>query len=69
MKTKSLRDLRVNAGFTQSEVAKQTKKTITYIYLLEKGKRNPSDKMKKLLAKLYNVEITDIFLAIELTKC
>lgn len=69
MKTKRLKDLREEVGLTQNEVAKKLKKTTTYISLLETGKRNPSDKMKEQLAKLYKVEITDIFLAIKLTKC
>ena len=69
MKTKNLKDLREEVGLTQSEVAKKLKKTTTYISLLETGKRNPSDKMKEQLARLYKVEIADIFLAIKLTKC
>lgn len=69
MKTKKLKDLREEVGLTQSEVAKKLKKTTTYISLLETGKRNPSDKMKEQLARLYKVEIADIFLAIKLTKC
>lgn len=69
MKTKKLKDLREEVGLTQNEVAKKLKKTTTYISLLETGKRNPSDKMKEQLARLYKVEIADIFLAIKLTKC
>ena len=69
MKTKRLKDLREGIGLTQSEVARKLKKTTTYIYMLETGKRNPSDKVKEQLAKLYKVEIADIFLAIKLTKC
>lgn len=69
MKGKDFRQLRVEAGFTQMEVAKKTKKTITYISLIENGKRKPSDTMKEQLAKLYKVGISEIFLAIKLTKC
>ena len=69
MRTKRLKDLREEMGLTQNEVAKKLKKTCTYISLLENGKRNPSDKVKEQLAKLYKVEISDIFLAIKLTKC
>ena len=69
MKTKKLKELREDVGLTQNEVAKKLNKTCTYISLLENGKRNPSDKVQEQLAKLYKVEISDIFLAIKLTKC
>lgn len=68
MKKLSLKDLREKRGLTQEEVAKITGKTITYIWMLENGKRNASDKMKKQLAKIYNCEILDIFLALQLTE-
>lgn len=66
---KNLKQLRENAKLTQKYVADRTNVTETYISLLENGNRNPSDKMKKQLAELYNVKVTDIFLAVELTKC
>lgn len=67
--TKNLKELREKVNLTQKEVAEKTDVTETYISLLENGNRNPSDKMKKQLAELYNVKVTDIFLATELTKC
>lgn len=66
---KTLKKLREDSGMTQKEVAKQLETTITYISLIENGNRNPSDKIKEKLAKLYKVTINDIFLAIKLTKC
>lgn len=68
MKKLTLKDLREKRGLTQEEVAKITGKTITYIWMLENGKRNASDNMKKKLAKLYNCEMLDIFLALQLTE-
>ena len=68
MKTLTLKQLREKTGYTQETVAELTGKTMTYISLLENGKRNASDDMKKKLAKLYKCEITDIFLALQLTK-
>ena len=56
-------------GLTQKQVAKKLDTTITYISLIENGGRNPSDKMKEKMAKLYGCSIADIFLAIKLTKC
>lgn len=67
MNKKNLKELRLKAGYTQNQVAKKTDTTKTYISLLENGQRNPSDKMKKKLALLYNCTIEDIFLAIQLT--
>lgn len=66
---KNLKQLREKAKLTQKYVAEKTNVTETYISLLENGNRNPSDKMKKQLAELYKVKVTDIFSAIELTKC
>ena len=66
---KNLKELREKAKLTQKDVAEKTNVTETYISLLENGNRNPSDKMKKQLAELYKVKVTDIFLASELTKC
>lgn len=66
---KNMRELRESVELTQKQVAIKTNKTETYISLLENGKRNPSDNMKKELANLYGVGISEIFLALELTKC
>lgn len=66
---KNLKTIREDNGFTQKEVAKQLDTTITYISMIENGSRNPSDKMKEKMAKLYGCSIADIFLAIKLTKC
>lgn len=66
---KNLKKLREDNGLTQKEVAKELDTTITYISLIENGNRNPSDKIKEKLAKLYKVTINDIFSAIKLTKC
>ena len=69
MKSKTLKELRERVNMTQAEVAEKLDTTITYISLLENGKRNPSDKLKEQLSKIYKVSISDIFLAIKLTKC
>lgn len=68
MKKLSLKDLREKRGLTQDEVARLTDKTTTFIWMLENGKRNASDDMKRKLAKIYNCEISDIFLALQLTE-
>lgn len=65
----TLQQLRKKSNLTQDKVAELTDTTKTYIFLLEKGKRNPSDTMKTKLAKIYNVKPVDIFLAIQQTKC
>lgn len=69
MKNKTLKELRESVNMTQNDVAEKLDKTVTYISLLENGKRNPSDKLKEQLSKIYKVSISDIFLAIKLTKC
>lgn len=68
MKKKTLKQLRENNGLTQEQVAKETNTTVTFISLLENGKRNASDETKKKLARLYRCDISDIFLALQLTQ-
>lgn len=68
MKNKTLKQLRENNGLTQEQVAKETNTTVTFISLLENGKRNASDETKKKLARLYRCDISDIFLALQLTQ-
>lgn len=65
----NLQELRINKNLTQEEVGKLADTTKDYISLLERGKRNPSDKMKEKLAKIYGVDIIQIFLATQRTKC
>lgn len=68
MKRKTLKQLREDKGLTQEQVAKSTDTTVTFISLLENGKRNASDETKKKLARLYNCKVVDIFLALQLTE-
>lgn len=67
MKRLTLKQYREKKELTQEQVAKLTNTTVTYISLLENGKRNASDEMKKKLAEIYECKITDIFLALNLT--
>ncbi len=67
MKDKTLKNLREDKGLTQKQVAKLTGTTVTFISLLENGKRNASDNTKRKLAKIYDCEVIDIFLALQLT--
>lgn len=68
MKKTTLKTLREKRGLTQEEVSKITGKSVTYISMLETGRRNPSDATKRKLAKVYNCNIFDIFLALGLTE-
>ena len=68
MKKKTMKQLREEKGLTQEQVAKLIDTTVTFISLLENGKRNASDETKRKLAKIYNCEISDIFLALNLTE-
>lgn len=68
MKTKTLKGLREKKKLTQEQVAEITDTTVTFISLLENGKRNASDEMKKKLAKAYDCKVVDIFLALQLTE-
>lgn len=64
----TLEEHRIKNKLTRAQVAEKTDTTETYILLLEKGKRNPSDKMKEKLAVVYNVKPSTIFSASQQTK-
>ena len=65
---KNLQDLRNEKGLTQEQASKVFGITKEYLSMLENGDRNPSDNLKKKMAKLYDCDIADIFLAINSTK-
>lgn len=68
MKKKTLQDLRKDKKLTQEEASSMLLITKEYLSMLENGTRNPSDSLKEKMAKLYNCNIADIFLAINSTK-
>lgn len=68
MKNKTLQELRNNKKLTQEQASKLLTITKEYLSMLENGDRNPSDNLKEKMAKLYNCDIADIFLAINSTK-
>lgn len=65
---KTLKELRNAKDLTQEQSAKILSITIIYLSMLENGKRNPSDGLKKKMAKLYECNVADIFSAINSTK-
>lgn len=68
MKKYTLKQLRESRKMTQDEVGKATGKTTRYISMIEQGIRNPSDKMKERLARVYKVSLMQIFLSTQTTK-
>lgn len=69
MKTKSFKNLRENRGLTQEQASKKLDITKEYLSMIENSTRNPSDKLKEKMSKLYQVSIAEIFLAAKKTKC
>ena len=65
----SLRELRKNRSLTQGQAANMLAITKEYLSMLERGERNPSDKVKEKLAELYGYDIEYIFLVCRETKC
>ena len=65
----TLQEMRQKKGLTQEQASKILDISSDYLSMLENKIRNPSDKLKKKMAKLYGVSVAEIFLAIELTKC
>jgi len=66
---KTLKKLREKKKLTQDEAAKILDITKEYLSMIERADRNPSDSLKEKMAKLYDVSVVDIYLAIKETKC
>ena len=69
MKATSLKELRKQRNLTLKEASKRLDVSEQYLIMLEKGERNPSDKMKHKLSSLYGVSVVNIFLLCNSTKC
>lgn len=69
MKVRTLKELRENKNKTQEESAKEFGITKEYLSMLERGERNPSDKLKEKMANFFGVSISYIFLSVYQTKC
>lgn len=69
MKVKTLKDLRENKNITQEKEARELGITKEYLSMLERGERNPSDKLKEKIATFFGVSVTYIYLVINQTKC
>lgn len=68
MKEYTIKEIRKMRGFTRKQVAEKIGITKDYVYMIESGKRSPSDKIKNKLAELFNLPVVQIFLAIQRTK-
>ncbi len=56
-----LREVRKQKGFIQQELGRAVGKYQTYIYLIEKGYLNPPIHEKEALARVLDVDVSDIF--------
>lgn len=63
MKTKTFKDLRIEANLTQEQLANKSGFSKDYISMIERGERNPSDKAKSVFANILGVPVVEIFLA------
>ncbi len=59
-----LKDLRVETGLTQDQLAKDINFSMSIVNKWENGKKNPSVQALKILAKYFNVS-TDYLLGLE----
>ncbi len=67
MKQYTMQELRIKNNLTQEQIAQKVGISKDYVSLIERGKRSPSDKIKNKFAKIYNVPVVQIFLAIQRT--
>lgn len=64
----TIKELRLTKRITQKQVSEYCNVTTEYLSMIERGARNPSDKIKECLATLYEVNISQIFLALKETQ-
>lgn len=69
MKKYTLQELRLKKNLTQETASEKLEIAKEYLSAIERGVRNPSDKLKCKMAKLYGVTEVVIFLACIETKC
>lgn len=69
MYEQNIRQIRKSRNLLQKDVAKELGIEVSYLYMIENGMRNPSDKLKIQLCKLYGIDMNTLFLALKLTKC
>lgn len=63
----TFKDLRLKRKLTQEQVAEKSGFSKDYISMIERGKRNPSDKAKAIFADIFQVSVVQIFLSIQRT--
>ena len=64
----SLRSLRLSRHMDVLEVADEIGVTYMYVYMIERGVRNPGDKIKRKLAKVYGISMDELYDAIDNTQ-
>lgn len=58
---RKLQRVRKNAGLTQEKLADLTKRSTTFIGLIETGRRRPSMKTLQKIASALNINIKELF--------
>ena len=64
----TLRSIRLSKNMDVIEVAEKIGVTYMYIYMIERGIRNPGDKIKRKLAKVYGISMDELYDAIDNTQ-
>lgn len=64
----NIQDLRKTNNISQKKASEVLGITKEYLSMIERGLRNPSDKLKRKMSLFYKVDISIIFLAIQETK-
>lgn len=68
MEVPTLRSIRLSKNMDVQVVADEIGVTNMYMYMIERGVRNPGDKIKRKLAKVYNISMDELYDAIDNTQ-
>ena len=68
MEVATLRSIRLSKNMDIQVVADEIGVTNMYMYMIERGVRNPGDKIKRKLAKVYNISMDELYDAIDNTQ-
>ena len=68
MEVPTLRSIRLSKNMDVQVVAEEIGVTYMYMYMIERGVRNPGDKIKRKLARVYNISMDELYDAIDNTQ-
>lgn len=68
MQVEKIGKIREKANLSPIETARKLGITYAYLNYIEKGQRNPGDRLKEKICDLYGIDMNTLFLSLKSTK-